>query len=367
MKIVPANNLSVGSRSNLFDCIAVALHHPDQNTLTMLFASSENKPIKVKYLHPNKVGHAMIHNFKGLKQAPQSPLMSCQEKQKRRSRNTPLHKPVTTKITSTPPLTDFYWGKHITKATPLTPRMKSLQKVFGLDYCKSTKISPESCLLHCQWATYLRQDLRDDESALEFYKFSANMGHVRSMKKLAVMLLYGHGAPSSPKRAKYYFMNLLQYGSDHITTTYYNCVCALGTNNQIKQPGVPIAADTVKEAISKMKASLTKGIAYHLDSPWTEVFDCDEKEIKTCMAAASLVLGRHILRKGQQKDEALKWLIEAAKMGSADAMCAIGDAFTFQTSGTVQNIPLARKYYSLASALGNKKAQRRIDSLVDWE
>ena len=99
----------------------------------MLFASSDNKPIKVKYLHPNKVGHAMIHNFKGLKQAPQSPLMSCQEKQKRRSRNTcrkksPRHKPVTTKITSTPPLTDFYWGKHITKATPLTPRMKSLQR-----------------------------------------------------------------------------------------------------------------------------------------------------------------------------------------------------------------------------------------------
>ena len=97
----------------------------------MLFASSDNKTIKVKYLHPNKVGHAMIHNFKGLKQAPQSPLMSCQEKQKRRStcrKKTHRLKPVTTKITSTPPLTDFYWGKHITKATPLTSRMKSLQR-----------------------------------------------------------------------------------------------------------------------------------------------------------------------------------------------------------------------------------------------
>ena len=218
-------------------------------------------------------------------------------------------------------------------------------------------------MLHCQWATFLRQDLHDDPSALEFYKFSADMGHVRSMHKLGRMLVYGRGTAANPRRAKSYFMKMLRFGSDHITTTYYNCVCALG----VPSPGVPPAANVTTEAYALMRASLLKGMDYHLQSPWREVLATEESEIKNCMAQAQLILGRHLFRKGQQVEEALKWLIESAKLGNSDAMCAIGDAFTFQTAGTKQNIPLARKYFSLASSLGHKKAQRRLDSLVDWE
>jgi TPR repeat protein len=240
-----------------------------------------------------------------------------------------------------------------------------------LDYCKSTKISPESCLLHCQWASFLREDLNDDESALEFYKFSANMGHIRSMHKLGVMTLFGHGTESNPRRAKYHFLKILNNGSDHIATSYYNCVCSLASQSSFvlhtQLASGPLPSNTTRDAINKMKQSIMKGLEYHLNSPWSEVLATDAEEIRTCMASAQLILGRHMLRKSQNVDEALKWLIESAKLGNHVAMCTIGDAFTFQTSGTVQNIPLARKYYALASSLGNKKAKRRIDSLADWE
>jgi hypothetical protein len=74
--------------------------------------------------------------------APQSPLMAIQQIDKRKKASKQLHRnnktlsetewtsalrPVTPKITSTPPLTDFYWGKQVTNKN-LTPRMRSLQK-----------------------------------------------------------------------------------------------------------------------------------------------------------------------------------------------------------------------------------------------
>jgi TPR repeat protein len=211
----------------------------------------------------------------------------------------------------------------------------------------------------------LIEDLKDEESASEFYRFSAGMGHARSMHKLAVMMLFGRGVPYSPRHSKYFFVKLINAGSDHITTTYYNCMCALG----VPSPGLQPAANITKEALFKMRSSVTKGLAYHLNHPWREVLAVEEKEIRTCMAQAQLVLGRHYLRAsfvGQNVEEALKWLIESAKLGNADAMCTIGDAFTFQMAGTVQNVPLARKYYKLASSLGHKKAQRRIEALKDW-
>ena len=234
--------------------------------------------------------------------------------------------------------------------------------VFGLDYCKSTKVSAASCLLHCEWARFLIEDLQDLESAAEFYSFSADMGHARSMHKLAIMLLYGRGVPHNPKRARYFLVKLLNAGSDHITTTYYNCMCAF-----LPSPGLHPSANVTKEALQKMRTSVTKGLDYHLNHPWNKVLAIKTDEIKKCMAQALLVLGRHYLRKSIDVGSALEWLIESSKLGNADAMCTIGDAFTFQTSGTVQNIPLARKYYKLAAAFGNKKAERRIASLKDWE
>jgi TPR repeat protein len=212
----------------------------------------------------------------------------------------------------------------------------------------------------------LTEDLNDLESASEFFNFSAKMGHARSMHKIGIMLLYGRGVVSKPMSAKFFFSKIIKAGSDHITTVYYNCMCALS----VPSPGVPPAAHVTKEALKTLRASANKGLEYHLNHPWCEVLEVEESETRTCLAQAQLVLGRKYLTGsflGQNVDEALRWLIESARLGNTDAMCTIGDAFTFQTAGTVQNIVLARKYFTLASSLGHRKAQRRLDSLSDWE
>ena len=97
-----------------------------------MFTPANAAPPKVKYIPKKEL--AMLPLTKEFKQAPQSPLMYGQ-KNNRRTKSTlkkggkaTTRKPVTTKITTTPPLTDFYWGKQINKTTKLTPRMISLQK-----------------------------------------------------------------------------------------------------------------------------------------------------------------------------------------------------------------------------------------------
>ena len=111
------------------------------NFYNMFFATPPDPITKSKRLLSNtSPSHVMIKL--NTNAAPQSPLMAIQQIDKRKKASKQLHRnnktlsetewtsalrPVTPKITSTPPLTDFYWGKQVTNKN-LTPRMRSLQK-----------------------------------------------------------------------------------------------------------------------------------------------------------------------------------------------------------------------------------------------
>ena len=130
-------------------------------------------------------------------------------------------------------------------------------------------------------------------------------------------------------------------------------------------------ATVVKKAIVRMRQSVLQGINYHYSSPWCKVLDINAEETKMGFSRATLMLGRLYLRAsfvGQNIEEALKWLIVSSKEGKTDAMCTIGDCFTYNHAGSIpQNVELARKYYAIAAALGHSKSKRRLESLRDWE
>jgi len=127
------------------------LDHPinqkNPKIYTMFFATPPDPTTKSKRLLSNtSPSHVMIKL--NTNAAPQSPLMAIQQIDKRKKASKQLHRnnktlsetewtsalrPVTPKITSTPPLTDFYWGKQVTNQN-LTPRMRSLQKGMLLLY-----------------------------------------------------------------------------------------------------------------------------------------------------------------------------------------------------------------------------------------
>ena len=302
-------------------------------------------------------------------QVPQSPLMSESKKGKvGMDRAIPGPRPLTQKITRAKnPMGDFYWGDKVKEGVTLSPRMTSLQRVMGLNYCKSCNPGASACKLHCLWAKYLREDLGDDKSALKFYSFAADMGHARSMYKITCLYLLGQGTESSPKKAMMYIGKLINAGCDHICMTWRACSAALS----VPSPGETKSATRVKKAIIKMKASVLQGIDSHYASPWCKVLAIKPDETKMGFSRATLMLGRLYLRAsfvGQNLEEALKWLIASSKLGNTDAMCTIGDCFTFNHAGSIpQNVELARKYYTIASGLGHSKSKRRLESLRDWE
>lgn len=320
-------------------------------------------------------------------QVPQSPLMaeaaSSQNQNRSRKKsfgigrenktsgtlgfNEGMPRPLTPKITRNKPLKGFYWGNKVTEGMVLSERMSSLQRVMGLNYCKSVNPGATACKLHCLWAKYLREDVGDDESAVEFYRFSADMGHARSMYKLACMSLLGQGLQSSPRLAMIYFRRLINSECDHICVTWRACSASLN----VQSPGQTKSAKVVKQAIDRLCKSALKGLDYHYASPWGEVLDIDDDETKMGFSQATLMLGRLYLRAsfvGQNIGEAMKWLVASSKLGNTDAMCTIGDCFTYNHAGSIpQNVELARKYYAIAAHLGHSKSKRRLESLRDWE
>ena len=128
----------------------------------MFFTSASPTPppsaISKKMGANRKSSLVMIPMSNKTKLAPQSPLLTGQQKQKRRnvaiekkrkgkiiskSEWTRHRRPITPKITNTPPCQDFYWGKRITSRTKLTPRMISLQSG---TYFEHSKMLPITCM-----------------------------------------------------------------------------------------------------------------------------------------------------------------------------------------------------------------------------
>ena len=67
----------------------------------------------------------------------------------------------------------------------------------------------------------------------------------------------------------------------------------------LPSPGLHPSANVTKEALQKMRTSVTKGLDYHLNHPWNKVLAIKTDEIKKCMAQAGfdcgLIVGKSCL------------------------------------------------------------------------